>query len=257
MTLDLAPSLTGFDRIPTRTMMPTSNRTVDDEEETIPDRGVGIDSHPRNTQPEYVPEWDWRIHYHLQCQTTIAGVLGFRGLFYRATQWEWTGRDSRGAACPSPRRSPDLYGEPSTVVFVDSESSSAARSTAAHSVIPSSGAHFLSPSTTQLTTAAESRGREDEAIVTFQEVALTGPGETILVVGSISQLGSWNVENAVPLSDKTIPVWSGSVHIPPGTSFEYKFIKRSSDGSFVWEEASNHSATITTTGVHIFQTSWR
>ena len=66
------------------------------------------------------------------------------------------------------------------------------------------------------------------------------------VVGSIPALANWNTGGAIPLSPAAYPTWRGTVNIPPGTAFEYKFIKK--DGSnVVWETGSNRTYTAPST----------
>jgi hypothetical protein len=42
------------------------------------------------------------------------------------------------------------------------------------------------------------------------------------------------------------PLWTGSVTLPVGTTFEYKFIKKGTDGTFTWESDPNRSYTVPT-----------
>ncbi|KFY81473.1 hypothetical protein V500_11384 [Pseudogymnoascus sp. VKM F-4518 (FW-2643)] len=84
--------------------------------------------------------------------------------------------------------------------------------------------------------------------VTFSEVVTTVVGQTIKVVGSISQLGSWNTGSAVALSASAYtnsnPLWSTTVTLPAGTTFEYKFINVQSSGAVNWESDPNRSFTV-------------
>ena len=41
-------------------------------------------------------------------------------------------------------------------------------------------------------------------------------GQSVYVVGSISQLGSWDPSGAVKLAPTIYPAWTGTVSIPPG-----------------------------------------
>ena len=86
--------------------------------------------------------------------------------------------------------------------------------------------------------------------VAFNELATTAYGESVYIVGSISQLGSWNTTSAVPLSasgyTSSSPLWTATVSLPAGASFTYKFITKQSDGSFVWESDPNRSYTVPT-----------
>ena len=75
--------------------------------------------------------------------------------------------------------------------------------------------------------------------ITFNAVESTTFGETVLLAGSISQLGSWNMAKAVPLSAidyrSEYPRWFVTVTLPAGTTFQYKFIKQESSGSITYE----------------------
>lgn len=84
--------------------------------------------------------------------------------------------------------------------------------------------------------------------ITFNEKVTTSYGESIFLVGSIPQLGNWNTGNAVSLSasgyTSTNPVWSVTVNLPVGTSFQYKYLRKNQDGSVVWESDPNRSYTV-------------
>ncbi|GAQ10369.1 hypothetical protein ALT_7690 [Aspergillus lentulus] len=86
--------------------------------------------------------------------------------------------------------------------------------------------------------------------VTFNELVTTTYGENIFITGSISQLGSWSTNNAVALSasrySASNPLWITTINLPAGTTFEYKFIKKETDGSVIWESGPNRSYTVPT-----------
>lgn len=86
--------------------------------------------------------------------------------------------------------------------------------------------------------------------VTFTELVTTTYGENVFIVGSITQLGSWDTSSAVALSASSYtssnPLWKTTISLPAGTSFEYKFIKKESDGSIVWEDDPNRTFTVPT-----------
>jgi hypothetical protein len=100
--------------------------------------------------------------------------------------------------------------------------------------------------------------------VTFEELVTTSFGETISVVGSIAALGNWNPDQAVALSAAAYtgsnPLWFGTVPVVAGTSFQYKYIKKQTDGTIVWESDPNRSLTVPARCGVITQTlndSWR
>lgn len=84
--------------------------------------------------------------------------------------------------------------------------------------------------------------------VVFNIAKSTTFGEEVFIAGSISQLGSWNVASAVALSaidyQSGYPRWFVSIVLPAGTAFQYKFFKKESDGSIVWENDPNRSFTV-------------
>ncbi|KAK6515992.1 hypothetical protein TWF281_004582 [Arthrobotrys megalospora] len=74
--------------------------------------------------------------------------------------------------------------------------------------------------------------------ITFKELVTTTTGQNIFVVGSIPQLGSWNPDNAIPLSasqyTNSNPLWFATVNIPSGTAFTYKYIRKTGT-TVAWE----------------------
>ncbi|KAK4629324.1 Glucoamylase I [Fulvia fulva] len=84
--------------------------------------------------------------------------------------------------------------------------------------------------------------------VLFNEIATTTFGENVFIVGSISQLGSWDTSKAVALSaDKYTSsnnLWYVSVSLPAGTSFQYKYVRKENDGSTRYEGDPNRSYTV-------------
>ncbi|KAL2135866.1 hypothetical protein VTI74DRAFT_6629 [Chaetomium olivicolor] len=88
----------------------------------------------------------------------------------------------------------------------------------------------------------------NEVYVTFNEKATTQWGQTVKVVGSVPELGSWNTANAVPLSaaayTSSNPLWTITVPMKAGITVQYKYIKVNSDGSVQWESDPNRSLTV-------------
>lgn len=86
--------------------------------------------------------------------------------------------------------------------------------------------------------------------VTFNVAENTTFGETILLAGSISQLGSWNTTNAIPLSatdyQSEYPRWYVTVSLPAGTTLQYKFVKEESSGGTTYEDGANREFTVPT-----------
>ncbi|KAF2217437.1 carbohydrate-binding module family 20 protein [Cercospora zeae-maydis SCOH1-5] len=94
--------------------------------------------------------------------------------------------------------------------------------------------------------------------VTFNQLVQTIWGESIHVVGSIAQLGDWDPSNGLSLNASQYtaerPLWSGTVSLPAGTSFSYKYIKIGTDGSLTWEADPNHSFTVPSNGGSVSDT---
>lgn len=74
--------------------------------------------------------------------------------------------------------------------------------------------------------------------LTFNVAESTSFGETVLLAGSISQLGGWDTARALPLSaidyQSGYPRWFVTVSLPAGTVFQYKFVKEESGGGMTW-----------------------
>lgn len=65
-------------------------------------------------------------------------------------------------------------------------------------------------------------------------------GQQLLVVGSCSALGSWNVDNAVRLNWQEGHIWESSIELPAGELVEYKYLVTLGDGSVDrWQPGDN------------------
>jgi alpha-amylase len=90
---------------------------------------------------------------------------------------------------------------------------------------------------------------------TFHVYATTTVGTNVYVVGNVAALGSWNTNNAIPLSASGYPIWSASVALPTNTAVEYKYIKKDGSGNVTWE--SNPNRTFNTgTAAQTLTNSW-
>ncbi|CAI2372636.1 unnamed protein product [Moneuplotes crassus] len=78
----------------------------------------------------------------------------------------------------------------------------------------------------------------------------TKPEERIILVGSLPELGSWDPSKGVKLlTDATcFPFWSGTIHIPTMSTFEYKYVIVNSINNTVsrWEELPDNGNRILT-----------
>ncbi|KAI1801743.1 carbohydrate-binding module family 20 protein [Daldinia bambusicola] len=103
-------------------------------------------------------------------------------------------------------------------------------------------------SSTAPTTSTTCTATASKVALTFNQAVVTTYGETIKLVGSIPELGSWNVEAAPTLSAAKYtaakPLWTLSLSLAPGRKFEYKFVKVSSSGAVSWESDPNRSYTV-------------
>lgn len=81
-----------------------------------------------------------------------------------------------------------------------------------------------------------------------QRTLSTTYGENVFVVGSVTQLGSWDPANTVPLQangySSAYPLWSVTVALPAGTTFQYKYLKKEVGGGAVWESDPNRQFTV-------------
>ena len=107
--------------------------------------------------------------------------------------------------------------------------------------IPTDGSAFTIP----VTAAAAVSECDSSANVnaTFVATYDTTAGQNLLVVGSIPELGSWDPSSAILLSSAdssaSWATFKGSVDIPAGTSFEYKYLLQDTDGGETWECCEN------------------
>lgn len=170
--------------------------------------------------------------------------------------------ERRNAVVPAP------WGETSASFPTQCRATSAVGtfSTATNTVWPTTLTSGLSVTTrpTKTTSTTTSCAIPTSVAVTFDVIATTYYGERIKLVGSISQLGSWDTNNAIALSAGSYTtdnhLWSVTVKLPPGSAFTYKYIRVQGDGSVQWESDPNLSyavpATCDTTAVTISDT-WR
>ena len=80
--------------------------------------------------------------------------------------------------------------------------------------------------------------------ITFDLFKQTSYGESLTLVGSIPQLGSWTPSNGIALSARyyssSSPMWYITVTIASGASFQYKYVS-SLNGSSTYEDGSNRT----------------
>lgn len=107
---------------------------------------------------------------------------------------------------------------------------------------------FSRPGTPTTTTSATCTAAPTLTNVLFKEIATTTYGENVFLVGSVSQLGNWNTDNAVALSANNYTssnnLWYVTISFPVGTRFQYKYVRKEQDGSVRWESDPNRSYTV-------------
>eukprot|EP00918_Siedleckia_nematoides_P001700 GHVU01004035.1.p1 GENE.GHVU01004035.1~~GHVU01004035.1.p1 ORF type:complete len:178 (+),score=46.46 GHVU01004035.1:3-536(+) len=84
--------------------------------------------------------------------------------------------------------------------------------------------------------------------------SVNAPPTKVVVVGSVPELGSWDVKKGVTLvsTPDTFPIFTGTFFLPPKTKFEYKYavLKAQEGGDGVGQqwEASNREMTTAAAG---------
>lgn len=169
-----------------------------------------------------------------------------------AVQYKYIARDSSGNVTWEPGGNMSLTTPASGSASVsDVWTGSGATASPSATATPSASA---TPTPTATATATASAGSVSE---TFKENATTVLGQNVYVVGSIPALGSWNTSSAIVLSSASYPVWTGTLALPPGTAFEYKYIKKDAAGNVVWESGANRTGTTPASGSATLNDTWK
>ena len=95
---------------------------------------------------------------------------------------------------------------------------------------------------------------------TVNNASPTNTGDYIFVAGNTVELGNWGTtfDTAVgPLLDPNYPNWFLNVGLPAGQTVQFKFVKIAADGTVTYENGSNHSYTVPTSGVGSVNVSWQ
>ncbi|WYZ46431.1 hypothetical protein EsH8_IX_000656 [Colletotrichum jinshuiense] len=84
--------------------------------------------------------------------------------------------------------------------------------------------------------------------VIFLVNATTYFGEDLFILGNIAELGSWNVENALPMSASNYtaerPLWNVDVELPGGQNVSYIYVRRQNcNQGYIYEE-TNRTLTV-------------
>jgi glycosidase len=98
---------------------------------------------------------------------------------------------------------------------------------------------------------------------TVNNATPTNTGDYIFLVGNTIELGNWGsptptFDNSVgPLLDPNYPTWFLNVSVPAGQTIQFKFVDIAANGTVTWENGSNHSYTVPTTGVGSVTVNWQ
>ncbi|MBO0608031.1 carbohydrate-binding module family 20 domain-containing protein [Myceligenerans salitolerans] len=82
-------------------------------------------------------------------------------------------------------------------------------------------------------------------------------GQSVYLVGDRPELGSWTPSDGVALSAASYPTWTGTVDLPAGTAFEYKYVKIDESGNVTWESGANRTATVGPDGSLGLNDAWK
>ena len=84
--------------------------------------------------------------------------------------------------------------------------------------------------------------------ITFHEVVTTTYGESVYISGSVSELGKWDIAQAIALSAEDYvaenPAWDVTITLPVDLHVEYKYFKIELDGNVRWESGFNRVFTV-------------
>jgi alpha-amylase len=100
-------------------------------------------------------------------------------------------------------------------------------------------------------------GSTAEGCVEVTVTATTWWGQEVYITGNRPELGNWQPAPDGHLSPVNYPQWTGTVSVPAGTTFEYKYIKQNPNGDVEWESGANRVATVPSQGCLTLQDTWR
>jgi glycosidase len=88
----------------------------------------------------------------------------------------------------------------------------------------------------------------------------TNTGDYIFLTGNTIELGNWGTtwDTAIgPMLDPNYPAWFLNASVPAGTQIQFKFIKIAANGTVTWENGSNHTYTVPSSGVGYVNVNWQ
>jgi glycosidase len=98
---------------------------------------------------------------------------------------------------------------------------------------------------------------------TVNNATPTNTGDYIFLAGSTVELGNWGsptptFDNSVgPMLCPSYPNWFLNVSVPAGQTIQFKFVKIAANGTVTWENGSNHSYLVPTSGIGSVTVNWQ
>jgi len=95
---------------------------------------------------------------------------------------------------------------------------------------------------------------------TVNNATPTNTGDYIFLTGSTIELGNWGTtwDTAIgPMLDPNYPNWFLNASMPAGTAIQFKFIKIAADGTVTWENGSDHTYTVPSSGEGYVNVNWQ
>ena len=95
---------------------------------------------------------------------------------------------------------------------------------------------------------------------TVNNATPTNTGGYIFLTDGCVELGNWGTtfDAAIgPMLDPNYPNWFRNASVPPGATIQFKFIKIAANGAVTWENGSNHTYTVPTSGDGYVNVNWQ
>jgi glycosidase len=95
---------------------------------------------------------------------------------------------------------------------------------------------------------------------TVNNATPTSVGDYIFLTGNTVELGAWSTtwDGAVgPMLTPNYPNWFLTASVPAGQTIQFKFIKIAAGGGVTWENGSNHTYTVPTSGTGFVNVNWQ
>jgi len=95
---------------------------------------------------------------------------------------------------------------------------------------------------------------------TVNNAIQTNVGDFIFLTGSTVELGNWGTtfDAAIgPMLDPNFPNWFLNVSVPAGQTIQFKFIRIAANGAVTWENGSNHTFNVPTSGNGFVNVNWQ